>query len=136
MNPLIPRWKPNEFPLDGTFSPGKLSVVAYRMLIIQRITYNNYRVSAVLHHRHAAIIRYSLIAMIPPGCILQDISHFSPGLWCPTNSSSDFIFRIYLDRNGYREYRFFSNNRRSQNVTSGIFFFFSFWKMIMLINRD
>lgn len=77
---------------DGTFSFGKLSVVADRMLIIER-TYNNYRVSAVLHRPPRG--DYSLFSdaarMIPPASS-QDNRRFAllcdPAIGC----SSDFIF--------------------------------------------
>lgn len=62
---------------DGTFSFGKLSVVADRMLIIER-TYNNYRVSAVLHRPSGDYSLFSDAArMIPPASSQNnDVSHF------------------------------------------------------------
>lgn len=151
---MIPRWKPNEFPLDGAmelFRSGKLSVVADRMLIIER-TYNNYRVSAVLHRPPRG--DYSLFSdaagIIPPASS-QNNRRFAllcdPAIGC----SLDFIFGFISLAWNIGISIFLTSNHRFQNVLYiykmyplEIFFFLflknrehwwiklqSFWKIVI-----
>lgn len=86
---------------DGTFSFGKLSVVADRMLIIER-TYNNYRVSAVLHRPSGDYSLFSDAARMIPPASSQNNRRFAllcdPAIGC----SLDLSLSV-----GISEYRFF-----------------------------
>lgn len=112
---------------DGTFSFGKLSVVADRMLIIER-TYNNYRVSAVLHRPSGDYSLFSDAARMIPPASSQNNRRFALLCESAIGCSLDFIFGFISLSRDIGISIFLMNNHRFQNVlyttysTRNIFF--------------
>lgn len=121
---------------DGTFSFGKLSVVADRMLIIER-TYNNYRVSAVLHRPSGDYSLFSDAARMIPPASSQNNRRFAllcdPAIGC----SLDLSLSV-----GISEYRFFLwttivfKMYYIQRIPPEIFFSLFLQDLWVLMNRD